>query len=83
MKERRKKTLIHLLEYLHNPIFLLDAETDAFGEYAKRKQVYSLPATLLQILLGVKELVLEHESQFVASASLTEENVEEREETFL
>jgi len=44
IKERRDKTLIYLLEYLHDPIFLLEAKTDTFGECAKRKQVYSFAA---------------------------------------
>jgi len=35
IKEKSNKTLIHLVEYLHDPIFLIEAKTETFHECAK------------------------------------------------
>ena len=40
-RERSEKCLIHHLEYIHDPIFLLEAKTDIFGECTNIKNVYS------------------------------------------
>ena len=45
IKERRNECLVHLLEYLHDPTFLMENKHDTFGEYGNKTR-----CTLLQQL---------------------------------
>ena len=55
IKERRNECLVHLLEYLHDPTFLMENKLDTFGEYGNKNKIYALAATLMKTLLGVAE----------------------------
>ena len=43
IKEKRNACLVHLLEYLHDPNFLMENKLDIFGEYGNKNR-----STLLQ-----------------------------------
>ena len=69
IKDRRNACLVHLLEYLHDPNFLMENKFDIFGEYGNKNKKYSLAATLMQKLFGVPEPSPGEGSQFVSLAS--------------
>ena len=65
IKDRRNTCVVHLLEYLHDPNFLMENKFDIFGKY----EMYILAATLMQKLYGVPEPGPGKESQFASLAS--------------
>ena len=69
IKDRRNACLVHLLEYLHDPDFLMENKFDIFGEYGNKNKMYTLAATLMQKLFGVPEPGPGEESQFASLAS--------------
>ena len=69
IKDRRNACLVHLLEYLHDPDFLMENKFDIFGEYGNKNKTYTLAATLMQKLFGVLEPGPGEESQFASLAS--------------
>ena len=69
IKERRNACLVHLLEYLHDPNFLMESKLDIFGEYGNKIRMYTLAVTLMQRLLGVAEPGPGEDSQFASLAS--------------
>ena len=68
IKDRRNACLVHLLEYLHNPNFLMENKFDIFGEYGNKNKMYTLAATLMQKLFGVPEPGPGEEYQFALLA---------------
>ena len=50
IKDRRNACLVHLLEYLHDPNFLIQNKFDIFGEYGNKNKMYTLATTLMQKL---------------------------------
>ena len=70
-KERRNECLVHLLEYLHDPTFLMENKLDTFGEYGNKNKMYALAATLMKTLLVVAGPGSEEESQLVSFASIS------------
>ena len=69
IKDRRKACLVHLLEYLHDPNFLMENKFDIFGEYGNKNKMYTLAATLMQKLFGIPEPGPGEGSQFASLAS--------------
>ena len=69
IKDRRNACLVHLLEYLHDPNFLMENKFDIFGKYGNKNKMCTLAATLMQKLFGVPEPGLGEESQFASLAS--------------
>ena len=69
IKDRRNACLVHLLEYLHDPNFLMENKFDIFGEYGNKNKMYTLAATLMQKLFGVPEPGPGEGSQFASLAS--------------
>ena len=69
IKDRRNACLVHLLEYLHDPNFLMENNFDIFGEYGNKNKMYTLAATLIQKLFEVPELGPGEKSQFASLAS--------------
>ena len=69
IKYRRNACLVHLLEYLHDPNFLMENKFNIFGEYGNKNKMYTLAATLMQKLFGVPEPGPGEESQFASLAS--------------
>ena len=69
IKDRSNACLVHLLEYLHDPDFLMKNKFDIFGEYGNKNKIYTLAATLMQNLFGVLECGSGEESQFTSLAS--------------
>ena len=69
IKDRRKAYLVHLLEYLHDPNFLMENKFDIFGKYENKNKMYTLASTLMQKLFGVLEPGPGEESQFASLAS--------------
>ena len=69
IKERRNACLVHLLECLHDPNFLMESKLDIFGEYGNKNRMYTLAVTLMQRLLGVAELGPKEDSQVASLAS--------------
>ena len=69
IKGRRNACLVHLLEYLHDPNFLMENKFDIFGEYGNKNKIYTLASTLMQKLFGVPEPGRGEESQFASLAS--------------
>ena len=69
IKEKRNACLVHLLEYLHDPNFLMESKLDIFGEYGNKNRMYTLAVTLMQRLLGVAELGPGEDSQVASLAS--------------
>ena len=53
IEEKRNTCLVHLLEYLHDPIFLTEINPYTFGEYGNKTKICGLAETLMQRLLGV------------------------------
>ena len=41
IKDRRNACLVHLLEYLHDPDFLMENKFDIFGEYGNKNKMYT------------------------------------------
>ena len=39
IKDRRNACLVHLLEYLHDPNFLMENKFDIFGEYGNKNKM--------------------------------------------
>ena len=69
IKDKRNVCLVHLLEYLHDPDFLMKNKLDIFGEYGNKNKIYILASTLMQKLFGVLEPGPGEESQFASLAS--------------
>ena len=69
IKDRRNACLVHLLEYLHDPDFLIENKFDIFGEYRNKNKMHTLAAALMQKLFGVLEPGPGEESQFASLAS--------------
>ena len=69
IEDRRNACLVHLLEYLHDPNFLMENKFDIFGEYGNKNKMYTLAATLMQKLFGVPESGPGEGSQFASLAS--------------
>ena len=69
IKDRRNACLVHLLEYLHDPNFLMENKFDIFGEYRNKNKMYTLAAALMQKLFGVPEPGPREESQLASLAS--------------
>ena len=69
IKDRRNACLVDLLEYLHDPDFLMKNKFDIFGEYGNINKMYTLAATLMQKLFGVLEPGSGEGSQFASLAS--------------
>ena len=69
IKDRRNACLVDLLEYLHDPDFLMKNKFDIFGEYGNKNKMYTLAATLMQKLFGVLEPGSGEGSQFASLAS--------------
>ena len=69
IKDRRNACLVHLLEYLHDPNFLMENKFDIFGEYGNKNKIYTLAATPMQKLFGVPKPVPGEGSQFASLAS--------------
>ena len=42
IKDRRNAYLVHLLEYLHDPNFLMENKFDIFGEYENKNKIILL-----------------------------------------
>ena len=68
-KDMRNACLVHLLEYLHDPYFLMENKFDIFGEYGNKNKMYTLAAALMQKLFGVPEPGPGEESQLASLAS--------------
>ena len=69
IKDRRNACLVHLLENLHDPNFLMKNKFDIFGEYGNKNKMYTLAASLVQKLFGVPEPGPGEESQLAPLAS--------------
>ena len=69
IKDRKNACLAHLLEYLHDPNFLMESKFDIFGKYGNKNKMYTLAATLMQKLSGVPEPGPGEGSQFASLAS--------------
>ena len=69
IKDRRNACLVHLLENLHDPNFLMKNKFDIFGEYGNKNKMYTLAASLMQKLFGVPEPGPGEESQLAPLAS--------------
>ena len=66
IKERRNACFVHLLEYLHDPNFLMENKLDTFGEYGNRNKMCALAATLMQKLIGVAKPGPGEDSQLIS-----------------
>ena len=69
IKDRRNACLVDLLEYLHDPDFLMKNKFDIFDKYGNKNKMYTLAETLMQKLFGVLELGSGEGSQFASLAS--------------
>ena len=69
IKDKRNVCLVYLLEYLHDPDFLMENKFDIFGEYRNKNKMYTFASTLMQKLFGVLEPGPGEESQFASLAS--------------
>ncbi|CAK8695489.1 unnamed protein product [Clavelina lepadiformis] len=71
IKERRNVCLVHLVEYLHDPNFLIENKLVTFGEYGNRNKMYALAATLMQKLIAAAKPGPGEDSQLISLASTT------------
>ena len=69
IKDWRNTCLVHLLEYLHDPNFLMESKFDILGEYGNKNKMHTLAAALMQKLFEVPEPDRGEESQFASLAS--------------
>ena len=69
IEDRKNACLAHLLEYLHDPNFLMEKKFDIFGKYGNKNKMYALAAPLMQKLFGEPEPGLGEKSQFASLAS--------------
>ena len=69
IKDRRNACLVHLLEYLHDPNFLMENKLDIFGKYGNKNKMHTLAKALMQKLFRVLEPGPGEDSQFVPLAS--------------
>ena len=69
IKDRRNTCLVHLLEYLRDPNFVMENKFYILGEYGNKNKMYTLAATLMQKLFGIPGPSLGEESEFASLAS--------------